>query len=137
MTRLETLKKETFETIKALEAMVTMETMTTIGTMSGLDEVRKRTLNTLKEIENIKKQVLDTNKVLEKFLTYVREDIKGYEDELIKAKAELAEVDLDSLDWHHKEPRKIKCKTLEAKIEELWKIEKLLLGFFQEELIKA
>lgn len=137
MTGLETLKRETFETITALEAMATMETMTTLGTMTGLDEVRKRTLNTLNEIKNIKEQVLDTNKVLEKILKAIRDDIKGYEDELMNAKAELADIDLHTLDWHHKEPRKIKCKTLEAKIEELWSKEKLVLGFFQEELIKA
>lgn len=137
MTGLETLKRESFETITALEAMATMETMTTLGTMTGLDEVRKRTLNTLKEIENIKEQVLDTNKVLEKILSAIRDDIKSYEDELMNAKAELADIDLHTLDWHHKEPRKIRCKTLEAKIEELWSKEKLVLGFFQEELIKA
>lgn len=137
MTGLETLKKETFETITALEAMATMETMTTLGTMTGLDEIRKRTLNTLKEIENIKKRVLDTNSILEKLLTSIREDIQGYEDQLVNAKAELADIDLHTLDWHHKEPRKIKCKALEAKIEELWSKEKLVLSFFQEELIKA
>lgn len=137
MTGLETLKRETFETITALEAMATMETMTTLGTMTGLDEIRKRTLNTLQEIKNIKEQVLDTNKVLEKILNAIREDIKSYEDELMNAKAELADIDLHTLDWHHKEPRKIKCKALEAKIEELWSKEKLVLSFFQEELIRA
>lgn len=137
MTGLETLKKETFETITALEAMATMETMTTLGTMTGLDEVRRRTLNTLKEIKNIKEQVLDTNKVLEKILNAIRDDIKSYEEELMSAKAELADIDLHTLDWHHKEPRKIKCKALEAKIEELWSKEKLVLSFFQEELIRA
>ena len=136
-TGLETLKKETFETITALEAMATMETMTTLGTMTGLDEIKKRTLNTLSEIENIKKRVLDTNSVLEKLLAVIREDIKNYEEELMNAKAELADIDLHMLDWHHKEPRKIKCKALEAKIEELWSKEKLVLSFFQEELIKA
>ena len=136
-TGLETLKKETFETITALEAMATMETMTTLGTMTGLDEIKKRTLNTLSEIENIKKRVLDTNSVLEKLLAVIREDIKNYEEELMNAKAELADIDLHMLDWHHKEPRKIKCKALEAKIEELWNKEKLVLSFFQEELIKA
>ena len=137
MTGLETLKRETFETITALEAMATMETITTLGTMTGLDEVRKRTLNTLKEIENIKKRVLDTNRTLEKILNAIRDDIKSYEDELMNAKAELADIDLHTLDWHHKEPRKIKCKALEAKIEELWSKEKLVLSFFQDELIKA
>ena len=137
MTGLETLKKETFETITALDTMATMETMTTLGTMTGLDEIRRRTLNTLKEIKNIKEQVLDTNIVLEKILNAIRDDIKGYEHELMNAKAELADIDLHTLDWHHKEPRKIKCKVLEAKIEELWCKEKLVLSFFQEELVKA
>ena len=137
MTGLETLKKETFETITALDTMATMETMTTLGTMTGLDEIRKRTLNTLKEIKNIKEQILETTKVLEKLQTCVREDIQNYEDELSRAKAELADVELHSLDWHHKEPRKLKCKGLEARIEELWRVEKLIQGLSQEELIKA
>ena len=137
MTGLETLKKETFETITTLNAMATMETMTTLGTMTGLDEIKKRMLNTLKEIENIKNRVLDTNSVLEKLLAIIKEDIKSYEYELMNAKSELADIDLHTLDWHHKEPRKIKCKALEAKIEELWSKEKLVLSFFQEELIKA
>lgn len=137
MTGLETLKKDTFKTIAALDAMAAMETVTSIGTMTELDAIKTRTLKMMSEIERIKAQVLDTSKVLEKLLTYIREDIQCYEDELIKAKAELAEVDLDSLDWHHKEPRKIKCKVLEAKIEELWRKEKLVLSFSQEELIKA
>lgn len=137
MTGLETLKKETFETITALEAMVTMETMTTLGTMSGLDDVRRRTLNTLQEIKNIQKQVLDTNKVLEKLQNTIKEDIAGYEDELLKAKAELADIDLHTLDWHHKEPRRAKCNKLEAKIEELWKVKRLIQSFFQDELVNA
>lgn len=137
MTGLETLKKDTFVTIKTLDAMAMMESMATLGTMTGLDEIKKRTLNTVKEIENIKKQVLDSNKVLEKFLTQVREDIKGYEDALTKAKADFADGEFKSLEPYIMEARKMKCVSIEGKIEELWKIEKLVQNFFQDELIKA
>jgi len=137
MTGLETLKKETLETVKTLETMAMLETMTTLGKMTGLDEIRTRTLNTVKEIENIKKQVLDSNKILEKLLTNIREDIKCYDDKLLKAKADFADGEFKSLEAYIMESRKMKCVSIEGKIEELWKIEKLVQKFSQDELIKA